>query len=64
MSNLYKVTYTEDKGETVKWITCPARTITEAYIEVQLKLPGAEITEVEDANKVLKIFDRKTGAEV
>jgi hypothetical protein len=64
MSNLYKVTFTEDKGETLKYLTFPARTLTEAYIEVQLKFPNAEITEIEDSEKVLKIFDKRTGREV
>ncbi len=64
MLNLYNVTFTEDKGKTLKYLTFPARTLTEAYIEVQLKFPNAEITEIEDSECVLKIFDKRTGREV
>ena len=64
MLNLYNVTFTEDKGATVKSLTMPARTLTEAYIEVQLKMPGADITEISDSERVLKIFDKRTGREV
>ena len=64
MLNLYNVTFTEDKGATHKSLTMPARTLTEAYIEVQLKLPDVDITEISDSERVLKIFDKRTGREI
>ena len=64
MLNLYSVTFTDDKGATSKSLTMPARTLTEAYIEVQLKFPDVDITEISDSEKVLKIFDKRTGREI
>ena len=64
MLNLYSVTFTEDKGATCKQLTMPARTLTEAYIEVQLKFPDVDITEISDSERVLKIFDKRTGREI
>lgn len=47
---IWKVTYTEDEGDTKKSVSIPAKTYTDAYIEVSFRVPNAIILEIEDTN--------------
>jgi hypothetical protein len=64
MFTLYKVTFTEDNGDTFKHLTIPATSLVDAYIDLQRRYPDASITEVEDTDKVLIIRDKRTGEEL
>ena len=55
MLKVFYVTYTEDKGVTERRISVPAENLTQAYIEVQLRLPKAEITKIELCGKTIII---------
>ena len=47
----YKMTFTEDR-ETFKTLVIPAKSLVDAYIEIQTHFPGAEITEAIEGNTV------------
>lgn len=47
----YKMTFTEDR-ETFKTLVIPANTLVDAYIEIQVRFPNAEITEAIENNTV------------
>lgn len=47
---IWKVTYTEDEGDTRKSVSIPAKTYTDAYIETSFRLPKAIILEIEDSD--------------
>ena len=55
MLRVYYITYTLDKGETHKRIAVPAENIPNAYIDLQLKIPEAEITDIEITGKMITI---------
>ena len=55
MLKVFYITYTEDKGVSFKRIAVPAETLPEAYIELQLRLPEAEITNIELSGKIITI---------
>lgn len=57
MLKVYYITYTLDKGETHKRIAVPAESIPDAYIDLQLKIPEAEITDIELTGKIITIQD-------
>lgn len=47
----YKMTFTEDR-ETFKTLVIPANSLVDAYIEIQMRFPKAEITEAIEGNIV------------
>jgi hypothetical protein len=47
----YKMTFTKDR-ETFKTLVIPAKTLVDAYIEIQTRFPGVEITEAIESNIV------------
>lgn len=47
----YKITFTEDR-QTSKTIVIPAKSLIDAYIEIQLRFINAEITEVVEGGEV------------
>ena len=55
MLKVFYITFTEDKGATYRRIAVPAETLPVAYIELQLKFPEAEITEIEITGKTITI---------
>lgn len=55
MLKVFYITYTEDKGVSFRRIAVPAETLPEAYIELQLKFPEAEITNIELTGKIITI---------
>ena len=55
MLKVFYITYTEDKGVSFKRIAVPAQNIPEAYVELQLKVPEAEITDIELTGKIITI---------
>ncbi len=55
MLKVFYITYTEDKGVSFKRISVPAETLPEAYVELQLKVPEAEITNIELSGKIITI---------
>lgn len=57
--NIYHITYTVDKGVTHKWLSVPAKSLTDAYIELQIKIPEAEITDIKQTGKVITIKDKE-----
>ena len=50
---LYLITFTQDRGITFKTLSIPARNLTDAYIETQIRFPNAEITGAELTGKML-----------
>lgn len=58
---LYHMKFTQDKGTTYQIFDVPARSITEAYIELQIRFPSAEITGVELSGKIITITDKIVG---
>ena len=55
MLKVFYITYTEEKGVSFKRIAVPAQTLPEAYVELQLKVPEAEITNIELTGKIITI---------
>jgi hypothetical protein len=55
MLKVFYITYTEDKGVSFKRISVPAENLTQAYVELQLRLPEAEITAIELSGKIITI---------
>lgn len=47
----YKLTFTQDR-ETYKTMVVPANNLTEAYIELQMRIPDAEISEATEGSSV------------
>lgn len=47
----YKMTFTIDR-ETFKTLVIPANNLSDAYIEIQTRFPGVEITEAIEGNEV------------
>ena len=56
--NIYHITYTVDKGAT-KWLSVPANTLVDAFIELQIRIPGAIITAIEQTGTVITIKDKE-----
>lgn len=56
---LYLVTYTTDKGETFRKIKVVAKNLTCAYIDVGLKIPEADITEIESTDKIVIVKEKE-----
>ena len=54
----FKVTYTTDKGETFRTINVVAENLTCAYIYVGLKIPEADITEIESTDKIVIVKEK------
>jgi hypothetical protein len=54
----FKVTYTTDKGETYRTINVVAENLTCAYIYVGLKIPEADITEIESTDKIVIVKEK------
>lgn len=52
---VFKVTYTLDKGDTFRQINVIAENVTCAYINLGLKIPDADITEIESMDKIVTI---------
>lgn len=50
MLNTYKITFTEDRVN-YKTLVIPANTLVDAYIEIQMRYPNAEITEAKEKGK-------------
>jgi hypothetical protein len=55
MYNLYHITYTVDNGVTHKWLSVPAKSLVDAYIELQIKIPEAVITDIKQTGKIITI---------
>ena len=55
MYNLYHITYTVDKGVSHKWLSVPAKSLVDAYIELQIRIPEAEITDIKHTGKIITI---------
>ena len=53
----YLITFTKDKGITYQTVSVPAKNLTDAYIELQLRIPGAEITAVKLSGKMATFGD-------
>ena len=50
---LFLIKFTQDKGKTDQELGIPAKSLVDAYIEIQLRFPKAEITELRDSGKML-----------
>ena len=57
--NVYHITYTVDNGANYKWLSVPANTLVDAFIELQIRIPGAIITAIEQTGKVITIKDKE-----
>lgn len=55
MYRVYNITYTTDSNKTTKRIAVPAESIPSAYVELQLKVPNAEILAIDTAGKTIII---------
>ena len=55
MYQVYYITFTEDNGETYKRFAVPGKSIPDAYVELQMKIPGAEITDISLSGKTITI---------
>lgn len=50
---LFLIKFTQDKGKTEQELGIPAKNLVDAYIEIQLHFPNAEITKLRDSGKML-----------
>ena len=50
---LYFIKFTQDTGNTEQELGIPAKNLVDAYIQVQINFPKAEITGVRDSGKML-----------
>ena len=55
MLTIYHITFTEDCGETYRRLAVPATNLTNAYVEIQMRYPNAEITNIEHSGKIITI---------
>ena len=56
----FLVTYTTDCGETFKKIKVVSENLTCAYIYVGLKIPEADITEIESTDKIVIVKEKES----